>query len=60
MGNDLGPPVRDHILRKTRNPEDMVNDHLGHLLSRVKFGKRDKVNHLRKMIHHCKDNSIAT
>lgn len=59
MGDELGPPVRDHVLWKTMNPKDMVNDHPGRLPSRGEFRKGNEVNRFRKAIHHGKNRSIA-
>lgn len=60
MGDELGHHIRDHVLQKTMNPKDMVNDHPGCLPSRGEFGKGNEVNRFRKVIHHGKDRSIAT
>ncbi len=54
MVAELGP-YRDHILRKTMNLEDMVQDLPGHHLGIGRFGQWHDMNHPEVVVHYCED-----
>lgn len=48
------------ICESKQNPNEMVHDHSGFVLSRQKIEKRNEENCLGEVVHHDEDNSIAT
>ena len=55
LGSELGPTVRNNVLRDSMQPDNMHGKEIGHLRCRWKLGKRDVVDRLGKTVHDGED-----